>query len=227
MNGFTSRLLTAAVLCFALNPLHAGAASTRAWHFEVFLDDKPIGFHRFELNGDGDSRHLLSEADFCVKILGLTVYDYKHRSSELWQQDCLTGIDASTDDNGKDFFVRGNAIGDLLSIEHQAGNAHLNGCVMTFAYWNPAILTRQRLLNVQTGEYLDVSIQHLGEQILQLRGHTVAAAHYRISSRERDIDLWYSGDHDWLALRSTTRGGRQLHYRKIPSTSASGSSSSE
>ncbi len=203
------------LLCAALVPLAASASSNREWRFEVFLNSKPIGFHHFLLSSEGDTQQLRSEARFRVKILGLTVYKYAHQSRELWRQDCLQRIDASTDDNGKDYFVRGSNQDAQLLLQHQAGDTGLPGCVMTFAYWNPAILEQRQLLNVQTGEYLEVSIQRLGEETLQAQGRAVPAARYRISTGERDIELWYSADSDWLGLSSTTRGGRQLHYRRV------------
>jgi hypothetical protein len=202
-------------LCAAPTPVDAGVPSQREWHFEVLLDDKPIGVHRFQLSTAGETRELRSEASFRVKILGLTVYDYSHQSSERWKNDCLQGIDASTDDNGDDFFVRGHGGGDGLLIESQTGIASLPGCVMTFAYWNPVMLQQQRLLNTQTGEYIRVDVEQLGEQTLHIQGRAVPALHYRVRAGERDIQLWYSSDRDWLGLSSTTRGGRQLHYRRL------------
>jgi hypothetical protein len=215
VNTVPSRLFALALLCAGLVSPATGSSS-REWRFEVFLDDKPIGFHHFELSGDGETRSLRSEARFRVKVLGLTVYDYDHRSLELWQQDCLRRIDASTDDNGKDYFVRGDSQGRQLRLENTAGSADLSGCVMTFAYWNPAILQQQRLLNVQTGEYLEVDVQPLGATTLQVKGREVPALHYRISTADRNIELWYSAEREWLGLSSTARGGRLLHYRRIP-----------
>jgi hypothetical protein len=92
---------------------------------------------------------------------------------------------------------------------------------MSFAYWNPAILSQQRLLNAQTGEYLDVSVQQLGEQALQLQDRAVPALHYRIRTGESDIDLWYSTDRDWLALSTATSGG-ELRYRRLPAATGNG-----
>lgn len=215
MNTVTVRLFVLVLLCTVLMPAHSKAASSREWHFEVFLDDEPIGFHHFHLNSTGNTHELHAEASFRVTLLGFTVYDYTHKITELWQQDCLQRIDASTDDNGTELFVRGNSKGDQLALQNNTGNSELPGCVMTFAYWNPAILERQQLLNTQTGEYLNVKVQHLGKQPLQTEGRDIPALHYRISSRERDIDLWYSTELDWLALSSTTSGGRQLHYRRL------------
>lgn len=207
-----------------LLPPHAGATSSREWRFEVYLDDKPVGFHHFRLSDTGNARELHSEAHFRVKLLGFTVYDYVHRSEELWRDDCLQRIDARTDDNGDDFYVRGDNSGGQLLLNHPSGTDGLPGCVMTFAYWNPAILSQQRLLNTQTGEYVDVNVQRLGESMLPESGEDLPAAHYRISGGEFVIDLWYSTEHDWLALSSTTPGGYRLHYRRV---AAAGSGTGE
>ena len=222
MNAATARTAVLAMLWAALLSAHAGASSSQEWRFEVLLDDKPIGFHTFRLNDSGDTRELRGEASFRVKLLGFTVYDYTHHNLELWQDNCLQRIDASTDDNGEDLHVRGAIEGGQLVLENSTGNSILAGCVMTFAYWNPAILSQQRLLNAQTGEYLDVSVQQLGEKSLQLQDRTVPALHYRIITGESDIELWYSTDRDWLALSTATSGG-ELRYRRLPAAAVSGS----
>jgi hypothetical protein len=202
-----------------LLPFYAGASSSDEWRFEVFLDDKPIGFHHFQLSTDGDTRELRGEARFRVKLLGFTVYDYSHQNQERWQNDCLQQIEASTDNDGKDLFVRGSSSGNQMRLEYNGGNSSLSGCVMTFAYWNPVILAQQQLLNAQTGEYLDINVQQLGEKTLQLQGRDIPALHYRLSTDENEIELWYSTERDWLALSTITEGGRQLSYRRIVASS--------
>ena len=227
MNKTTTRTLALLCLCMAWLPLQVSASTSNEWRFQVFLDEKPIGFHYFRLNTSGDTRELRGEAQFSVKLLGFSVYDYSHQNLELWQQDCLQRIEASTDDNGKQLFVRGSSNGEQLLLEDNSGNRGVPGCVMTFAYWNPEILVQQQLLNAQTGEYLDISVQPLGEKTLQLQDSDVAALHYRLSTNENDIDLWYSSDRDWLALSTTTSDGRQLHYRRVATADKDGSIASE
>jgi hypothetical protein len=99
-------------------------------------------------------------------------------------------------------------------VVNATGAAGLSGCVMSFAYWNPAILQQQRLLNTQTGEYVDVSVQRLGESSPP-QSDDPPAAHYRIRSADAAIDLWYSAELDWLALSSITPDGYRLHYRRV------------
>jgi hypothetical protein len=227
MNNTAPRILALLSLFTASIPLQVSATTSDEWRFQVFLDEKPIGYHHFRLDTVGDTRELRGEARFSVKLLGFTVYDYSHQNTELWLQDCLHQIEASTDDNGRELFVRGNSNGEQLLLEDNSGNRGVSGCVMTFAYWNPEILDQQQLLNAQTGEYVDVSVQPLGEKTLQLQGREVPALHYRLSTDEDDIDLWYSSDRDWLALSTTTRGGRQLYYRRVAIADKDGSVAGE
>ena len=227
MNVSGTHTLAVALLCAALLARPANATTNKEWRFEVYLDDQPIGFHHFQLESSGDTRVLRGEAQFRVKLLGFTVYNYRHRNLERWQHDCLQQIEASTDDNGEDLFVRGSRNGEQLLLQDSSGHRSIHGCVMSFAYWNPEILDQQQLLNAQTGEYQNVSVQPLGRKMLQLQGREVPALHYLLSTGENDIDLWYSGDHDWLALSTTTDGGRQLHYRRIAIADEGGSVASE
>jgi hypothetical protein len=83
---------------------------------------------------------------------------------------------------------------------------------MTFAYWNPDLLGQSRLLNVQTGEYLDVQVRALGEETITVRGGAQRAQRYVLETRDFRIDLWYSPSKEWLALESRTDGGRKIRY---------------
>src|SRR5699024_3515825 len=94
-----------------------------------------------------------------------------------------------------------------------AARQSLEGCVMTFAYWNPAILRQTHLLNPQTGAYETVKVSRIGEQTLSIKGTAVRAIHYRVTGPKHPLDLWYSAADEWLALESTVTGGRRLAYR--------------
>lgn len=216
----TGRALTMALLILpaAVRPVEAPSAGH--WNFRVLLDGKPIGVHRFTLwtdneHGDGE-RRLRSEAHFEVRLLGLTVYRYRHEATERWRGDCLRGLDAETDDDGKRLDVRARRDGAALAVQSPQGDERLDGCVMSFAYWHPAMLKQARLLNAQTGRYEDVRVEALGEAMVESQGHRVAARHYRLHGPEQPIELWYAADGgDWLALESKVSGGRRtLSYRR-------------
>ena len=184
-----------------------------SWHFKVYLDDKPVGFHNFTIEGDAKDKRLKSEARFDVDFFIINAYSYRHESNEQWNGDCLAEINASTNDNGEKLSVHGKTAQDKFQLTTNNSQSQLPACVMTFAYWNPDMLGKKRLLNPQDGKYLDVEIKQIGQDSIQVKGEKISASHYRLKAEKFLIDLWYSTDRRWLALDSTLENGRLLHYR--------------
>jgi Family of unknown function (DUF6134) len=204
-------LLLLTLLLTLLLPAVAQAAGT-TWTFRVLLGDSDIGEHRFTLTEQGEQRTLRSEAAFAVKILGLTVYRYKHEATEQWAGDCLARLTAQTDDNGTQASVTAKPVGNILTVESPQGEAQISRCVMSFAYWNPAMLQQTSLLNAQNGRLESVRIKAVGDEPFTLRGQATTARHYTVEGLERPLQLWYSAQGDWLGLESTVTGGKRLRY---------------
>jgi hypothetical protein len=214
------RLLLAGV---ALLPLWA-AAETTEWRFEARLDGRLIGQHQFTLQATGQQRQLLSQAGFSVRVLGLEVYRYEHQAQEQWDGNCLRGMNSRTSDGGRASRVLAQTVGEgansrlRVSTDGEAKPQELEGCIMGFAYWNPALPTQRRLLNVQTGKLEDVRIERAPDGQLDLRGTPVAARRWRIHAQEQTIDVWYAaGTGDWIGLDAQVSGRRQLSYRLVAS----------
>jgi Family of unknown function (DUF6134) len=187
-------------------------ANPRKWEFQVYLDDAAIGHHHFVVNDKGAERELTTDARFDVKVLFINAYRYVHDASERWRGNCLASLNARTDDNGKPSAVQADQQGERVNVVSPRGREALDGCVMSFAYWNPEILRQTRLLNSQTGQYEAVTVAAMGEERITVRGTPVQAKRYRITGPKNPIDLWYGADNHWLALQSTLEGGRRLRY---------------
>ncbi len=192
-------LLMAAALSVGAEP---AAPPTGEWNFRALLDGKPIGQHRFSVSGEGEARKVVSQADFAVTFLGITAYRYRHKATEEWRGNCLTAMNATTDDDGKPESVRAGPSDDTLK-----------GCVMSFAYWNPAIQTQTRLLNAQTGKFETVQVTRAGAGSVEVRGKPVEATEFRITGATNPIAVWYTARGEWVGLDSTVAGGRKLSYR--------------
>ncbi|MEO5883355.1 MAG: DUF6134 family protein, partial [Caldimonas sp.] len=187
------------------------------WNFQVQLDGRPIGQHRFVLEDEGEGRRLRSDARFDVKVLGFTAYRYRHAAVERWRGSCLASLAATTDDDGKPSEVRyaAQAGGPLLRVGVGAlGPASIDGCVMSFAYWHPAIWAQSRLLNAQTGQLETVQVRRLADSTIEVHGTMVPAIGYRISGPAQPIDVWYAADNRrWIGLDSVVGERRKLSYR--------------
>jgi hypothetical protein len=215
MQAVLKKLCTglAATLC-GIAPVAALAGNT--WDFRVFLDDKEIGTHRFDLLDKGvGERQLISQARMAVKVLFVTAYTYDHHDVEHWSGDCLSKLASKTDDNGDKYQVDVKREGAATVVQTLEGTRSLGDCVLTFAYWNPAMLKQTRLLNSQDGEHVEVKITDAGADPIVVRGVKTPARRYELRSTNQklSIDLWYSPNDEWLALESKTERGQKLIYK--------------
>lgn len=205
-----NRLIQKIALCLALLPVSSLMADE--WNFNVYLDDKKVGTHLFQVMGGKDRREVQSTANFDVKILFFSAYSYEHTNLERWADDCLLNFAANTNVNGKPLAVSGTSAAAGFMVERGTEQELLPSCVMSFAYWNPVFLQQKRLLNPQTGEFLDVDIEAMGTEDLEVRGEKIAAERYRITGRDIDIMVWYSENNEWLSLQSVVKNGRIIRY---------------
>lgn len=182
------------------------------WDFNVYLNDKRVGKHFFEVTEVGGIKRVQSEANFKYKILFIPAYRYEHINSERWADNCLVRFDAQTVANGKRIEAYGERNGGGFQVSGQNGLVELPECVMTFAYWNPAFLEQPRLLNPQSGEFLDVTVEQLSPEVLEVRGKPVPANRYKITADTMSLTVWYSEDDEWLALESVAKGGHIIRY---------------
>ncbi len=195
------------------------------WNFKAYLDGKEIGQHEFRLEQTAEGKKLFSNAEFKVKFLFITAYRYKHSASEIWKSNCLQKIQSDTEDKGKNISINGYQQGNLFILESSVDTeknekANLPACVMTFAYWNPEMLLQKKLLNPQTGDWLDVAINSMGKENIKVRGEVVESEKFKLTAKNMQIELWYSINEkselrQWLALRSTTPEGYVVEYSLI------------
>lgn len=189
-------------------------AHTGIWKFKVYLDEQAIGQHMFLVEKQDQKQRVHSEASYDVRFLFFTAYRYRHTSEELWMNKCLSSIIARTDANGDKQFVSGSVGSNKLRLTTSSGEASLPACVMTFAYWDPAILTATRLLNSQTGEYVPVDVEFVANTVTDVNGLKIPSRHYRLNLPKTSIDIWYSQENQrWIGLSSVLENGSTLSYR--------------
>jgi hypothetical protein len=201
------------------------AAAPAEWRFTVLLDGRPVGQHQFNVStrvdGTDIERTVESEADFTVRFMGMAVYRYRLRFSEQWQGDCLSALTATTDDDGKTSGVRAERESASVRIVRTAPArggqpvvTQVDGaCVMSYAYWNPALRTQTRLLNPDSGRIDPVAIEPIADTSVDVRGEAVQARGWRIGGLPHAIDVWYAADGAWIGLDTVVDGGRRLSYR--------------
>jgi Family of unknown function (DUF6134) len=194
----------------------ANLGYAQEWAFDVYLDKTKIGKHTFTLNNNT----LISRAKFNVKILFINAYQYDHTSKETWNNDCLTDIEVDTTEDKVNTKVKGKKTSNGFEVSDGKSTQTLPACPMTFAYWNPKILTQSKLLNPQNAEYLDTTFEKMNNETLTIKGKTTETTHYKLKGalngkNKLNIELWYNLNNEWVALKSTTPEGYIITYKLI------------
>ena len=101
---------------------------------------------------------------------------------------------------------------DEFIVDDGSERNALSDCVMTFAYWDTGFLQQPRLLDSQSGKYVDVEVESLGSRPIAVRGDEVQAVAYRLTANNMQLTQCYSEDIEWLALESVAKGGRVIRY---------------
>jgi hypothetical protein len=186
------------------------------WRFQVYLDNKKIGWHEFKVDPAGELLTVETEARFDVKFFFITAYKYRHRNVETWDSMGLVSIDAYTNANGKEYQVRGERTEENFRVSSGDTIATLPMGLKSFCYWSPDILDESRLLNSQTGEYEQVEVIEQGVDSVSYLGELIPARQFDLMVKGQPISVWYAVDDDrWLALESLTEGGRVIRYEPV------------
>ncbi|MCB1773495.1 MAG: hypothetical protein KDI88_07750 [Gammaproteobacteria bacterium] len=190
----------------------AGAAQSEL-AFDIYLDDRPVGVHRVQIQQDADQRRVSVEAEMSIDILFFNAFSYRHQADEVWHGDCIANLKTRTDDDGERYRVDASRVADDLLVTVADRQVRIGGCVRTFAYWNPRLLEHDFLLNTQTGDYEPARLVEVAEQPLQFQGRAYGDRQYRLDVGQGvRIDLWYDAGCSWQALQTQVENGRVLRY---------------
>ena len=206
--------ITGIALLVSVN-LFALTVKAKEWAFDVYLDNTKIGLHTFSLD---DHSEMTSKANFKVKILLFNAYQYDHLAIERWQGDCLVNLESNTIEDSVITKIKATRTVKFLSVNDGKKSKDLPLCSMTFAYWNPKILQQSHLLNPQNAEWLETKVINIGTERIDVKGQIVEATHYKLDGslageKKLNIELWYTAENEWVALKSTTAEGSIINYR--------------
>ena len=195
--------------------LFALSVTAKEWAFDVYLDNTKIGLHTFKLD---DYSELTSKANFKVRILLFNAYQYDHLAIEHWQGDCLVNLESNTIEDSVTTKIKATQMVKFLKVSDGQKVKNLPLCSMTFAYWNPKILEKSHLLNPQNAEWLDTKVTTIGRENIDVKGKIIEATHYKLDGslageKKLNVELWYTAENEWVALKSTTAEGYIINYK--------------
>jgi hypothetical protein len=190
-----------------------GVPANGALEFAVIRQGGEIGDHRITFKRDGNRLIVDISVDTRVRILGLTVFRFVHRSQEIWEGERLVALTSETDDDGTPHTLALALSGSELQGVHNGTPVVVHGDQIPISLWNPAELTRDQLLNSIHGGLMPTTVTKLGRIDVKHRGTTVAAEEYLIDAKP-DFKRWVAFDPagTLVYVRLYGRDGSEVTY---------------
>lgn len=198
------KLLALAIVL--LGALSMPAAAQAPLRFSILRDGSPIGTHTVTFSRDGDGNTIAEVAiDIRVRVVFIPVFRYVHRSREVWRDGRLQALDATTDDDGRQFWVAARATAAGLAVEGSEGRFVAPPDILPASWWRGDTTQRRQLLDTRTGRIITVTATPAGSE-------TVTAGDRRL-----DVQLWrldgdiqltvgYTSNGQWAAMQFAARG---------------------
>lgn len=179
----------------------AGVPASGRIHFDVFVAGSRDGFHTITFQREGDELLVNVEVKIRVRLMFITVFDYRQSVRERWRGGRLVSFQSETVDGDNVDRVRGTERDGRLHIDsRRAGQLEMPADILpTTAFWRRDAIGHSRFLDAARGDYRDVQVKDLGWQHTEQAGRQEFLQRYHVAS-SRNFDVWYDSAGQWRRL---------------------------
>ena len=194
--------------------------------YELFRNDKPIGFHKYEFNRDGDNLLIRSEVSFKITKLGVDLYKYFAKSEENYVKSIFKSYSSKTKQNKKDRYVNieFNPSEDNLIIDGSSYKGKANKDFIVGTWWNHEIIKAKAQISGISGRIIDQTVTFLGKEEIKIGDKTYKTLHFNFKSSDETLpdskklntDIWYEEDtYLWVRAAFEKTGYWEYRIKKV------------
>lgn len=187
--------------------------------FDVYRDgDTRFGTHALRFDQDGNDLLVSIDIELRAGLGPITVFRYEHQSTERWREGQLIALRSETLKDGDTYQVSASRNGDSLDVQGdvpEAGAVDLEFPldVLPSSHWRGYATGAYDILNTEHGDDLNVTVEYLGEEMLEADGERINAQRYRLIS-DLTVDLWYDENGLWAGCEFEARGQTIRYVRR-------------
>ena len=172
--------------------------------YELFRNNTPIGYHKFDFKKDGKNLIIDSEIKFKITKLGIDLYQYYAVGQEKYTDGVFSGFSSETNQNKKEKYVNikidasdKNLVIDGSSYKGKADKDYIIG-----TWWNHEIVQKKAQISAVSGRIIEQKVEFLGKEDVTIGDKTYKTLRFNFSStdpslskdKRLNIDIWYEED---------------------------------
>jgi len=198
----------------------AGAAPARippvpppAIRFDVLREGAVIGEHLVDFARLDGGYSVQTRIEIAVRILGVKVFEFRHKSTEVWKKDRLVTFESKTRDDDSEFFVDGRATASGFEMTNRKGVETAPADIMVASYWTPEIARQTLLIDPQRGRVKPQQLVATDTLAVPVAGASVNTTRYRLTGITNGW-VAYDDRGRWLAAELQKKGSDILYRQQ-------------
>jgi hypothetical protein len=205
--------LLSALVLFA-QPASALANTSEQRDFSILLDGKEAGQWRVIITVQDDGTTVVA-ASAQLKVNQLIFkYSFSMDATEWWKDGKLTGLQASTVENGKRTEVIASSDGSRLKMRVNGQDRTGSGEAWVSTFWklaDPRFHNKSiPVLDADSGKEYTAQLRYIGTEQLTLLNQPQDCYHFRVLGGTSPVDVWFDRYHRLVRQEFTESGHRTI-----------------
>ena len=194
--------------------------------YELFRNNKSIGYHKFEFSRDKEKLSIISQVNFKITKLGVDVYKYFANSKEEYEKGIFKSYSSKTKQNKKDRYVNINLDenNDHLIIDGSSYKGKANKEFIVGTWWNHEIIQAKAQISGISGRIIDQTVTFIGKENIKIGEKTYKTLRFNFKSSDESLpdskklntDIWYEEEtYLWVKAAFEKTGYWEYRIKKV------------
>ena len=194
--------------------------------YELFRNNKSIGYHKYEFNRNGENLSIKSEVSFKITKLGVDLYKYFAKSEENYTKGIFKSYSSKTKQNKKDRYVNieVDPSDENLIIDGSSYKGKANKDFIVGTWWNHEIIKANAQISGISGRIIEQTVTFLGKEEVQIGDKTYKTLRFNFKSSDKTLpdskklntDIWYQEEtYLWVKAAFEKTGYWEYRIKKV------------
>jgi hypothetical protein len=193
--------------------------------YELFRNNKSIGYHKFDFIREGNNLKIISEVSFKITKLGVDLYNYFATSDENYEKGIFKSYSSKTKQNKKNRFVNINSLKDgSLIIDGSSYKGKGNKEFIVGTWWNHEIIKAKSQISGISGRIIEQTVTFIGKEEVKIGDKVYKTLHFNFKSSDETLpdskklntDIWYEEEsYLWVKAAFEKTGYWEYRIKKV------------
>ena len=194
--------------------------------YELFRNNKSIGYHKYDFKKKGDNLSINSEVNFKIKKLGVDLYKYFAKSEENYKNGNFTSYSSKIKQNNKDRYVKINfdPVENNLIIDGSSYKGKANKEFIVGTWWNHEIVKTKAQISGISGRIIEQTVTFIGKEEVKIDNKIYKTLRFNFKSSDKTLpdskklntDIWYEEETFlWVKAAFDKSGHWEYRIKKV------------